>query len=419
MKILNLRNIKFISHSVNNLTNFKKSFTTIINTNQNEYFKEYVELRSDVKTLPTKKMLDNITQCYYGDDTCKEDPTMNKLLNKLCDLFKKDCALFVPTGTMGNMISLLTHAKRGDYIIQGKKSHINILENMFENLLGLNTLTTSIIDTVNPEASRIDPEHSEITEEFDISKIIQENLNKVPNEYPNNKLEDIVPKIIAFENSHNFNGGLTLDMKNFKENILPKTFYKNEQLSLHLDGSRVLNSSVATKLSPEYLTKDFNTVNFCLSKGFGAPCGSVIFLENKKYEEARILRKAMGGGMRQSGILAAPALIALEDYQIRFESDHFNAKLLSRGINSIKGLFSPTPQTNIVNVYLDNTYFNNFNYTAEIVQILNDKYKVLLHDMQNKKYIRAVLHHQVSTEQVKDTIKAFEECVNILKNKKI
>lgn len=419
-----------------------------INTNQNEYYKEYIELRSDVKTIPTKRMLENIQNCFYGDDCFNEDPTTNKLLTHLSDLFNKESALFVPSGTMGNMACLSLHAERGDYIIQGHKSHIHITEMASQKLLGFKPLTTRLLDPINPTAAKFDPDHQTdfSKEKFSVEKAINEfiqlNLNlysscnsnsnksENANSNSNNMLDEnaqIKPKAIALENTHNYNGGVLLDMKYFKESILPEKTPKsksksssnsNNKIALHLDGSRILNASVALAATPASLTADFDTVNICLSKALGAPCGSVIFLENKNYEKAKGIVKALGGGMRQNGVLAAAALTALEDYRERFEIDHENAKILAEGLGNIQGLNCPKPQSNIVNVYFDGLFFKGvLDCCSMFDKFLAEKHNVLTHAFENGKYIRCVLHHQVSREQVYKTIKAFENVVTEFQRK--
>jgi threonine aldolase len=418
-------------HSLNKFSKInnglsKKNYNTYtngqnkININQSEYFKEYIELRSDVKTIPTKRMLENIQNCYYGDDCFNEDPTTNKLLAQLCALFKKESALFVPSGTMGNMACLSLHAQRGDYIIQGLKSHIYKTEFASQMLLGFKPLTTKLLDPINPTAVNLDADHRTNfdVEKFSIKKAIEDSIAESKEKSNsqqriNQTIENIHInlKAIAFENTHNYNGGVLFNMKYFKESILPEKLNNLNKIAFHLDGSRILNAAVAAKAPPASLTVDFETVNICLSKALGAPCGSVIFVENKNYEKAKGIIKALGGGMRQNGVLAAAALIALEDYQDRFEIDHTNAKLLAESLENIKGLSCPLPQSNIVNIYLDKQYFKGVDYTLEFESYLMDKHKVLTHAFENGKYIRCVLHHQVSKEQVYKAIKAIKNAM--------
>ncbi len=429
-----IRNSICFSTTKNNLS--KRNYNTLAKTtsdikfNQKEYFKEYIEMRSDVKTIPTKKMLDSIQNSYFGDDCFDEDPTMNKLLSKFCDLFGKEAALFVPSGTMGNMACLKLHANVGDFIIQGAKCHIYKTELPSQMILGFRPILEKLLDPINPSAKKFDSDHLtdfEI-EKFSIEKKIENHLESLS--FESNKSINLVeiyknakkPKAIVLENSHNYNGGVLLNMKYVKDIILPeKEKYErlNElgyKIGMHLDGSRVLNASVSSKISPKDLTKDFDTVNICLSKGLGAPCGSVILFEGRFYEKIKGYIKQLGGGMRQNGVLAAPALVALEDYEERFEKDHSNAKLLSQGLNNIKGLFSPETQTNIVNVYLDKDYFK-VDHTLEFEKYLSNNYKVMTHSFENAKYIRCVMHHQVSTEQVNTAIKAFEQTALFFENK--
>jgi len=399
-----------------------------IDTNKKDYFKDYIELRSDVKTIPTQKMLENIQNCLYGDDCFDEDPTTEKLLQKLCNLFKKESALFVPSGTMGNMVCLSLYAERGDFIFQGLKSHIFKTELPSQKLLGFRPLTCPLLDSINPTASKFDMDHQTNfkIEQFSISKAINDfaESNNVPKEIQvidkANFFEAVKhPKIVALENTHNYNGGVIIDRQYFKEFILPEkenfnkkhliNFETKNKIAFHLDGSRVLNASVASNLQPSLLTEDFETVNICLSKALGAPCGSVIFFESKHYEKAKGIVKALGGGMRQNGVLAAAALTALEDYEERFSNDHFNAGLLAHEINEIKGLNCPEPQTNIVNVYFDKDYFHQENLADKFEEYLLKKHRVLTHSFEGGKYIRCVLHHQVDYNQVKIAIKGFED----------
>lgn len=422
-----LKNNKITNSSKKNYNSFTNNQKTI-NTNQKDYYKEYIELRSDVKTIPTKKMLENIQNSFYGDDCFNEDPTTNKLLSNLCSLFKKESALFVPSGTMGNMACLLLNAQRGDFIIQGLKSHIYKTEFASQMLLGFKPITTRLLDPINPTAVKLDSDHRTNfeVEKFTVKKTIENFINELKsNNNKNNEQNDlelnsnkIIPKVITIENTHNYNGGLLFDMNYFKDSILPEKNYYTNKIAFHLDGSRILNAAVSSKASPSILTEDFETVNICLSKAVGAPCGSVIFLENKNYEKTKGIVKALGGGMRQNGVLAAAAIVALEDYQTRFKNDHDNAKLLSEGLNCIKGLSCPVPQSNIVNIYVDKNYFKGVDYTLDFEHYLMENHKVLTHAFENGRYIRCVLHHQVDKEQVYKAIKAFEDAAGYFHNKK-
>lgn len=422
------------------LKNIKRTYTikenhisNKINIDQKEYYKKYIELRSDVKSIPTQKMLDHISQCNYGDDAAGEDPTMNKLLKTLCEKFNKEAALFASTGRMANMIGILTNVSQGENIILGRRSHLNVLEIDSLKLLGMKITTNSQLDSKNKEAANYDPDQifENDDNKFDLKEILIEekknfltNFDNRENKYKNfeENLKNIEnTRLICFENTHVYNGGVLFDMENFTKNVLPiKENYKTpkgEDLIFHLDGSRILNASVASKISPENLTKDFETLNICLSKGLGAPCGSVIFMKNKQYERAKEIRQALAGNMRQSGILAAPALIALEDYEERFENDHKNAKILNHGLSSIKGLLSPKPDSNIVTVYLDKEYLN-YEIIEEFIKYLEIEFNILVLHINNKKYIRCVLHHQVSLDQVNLAIKGFEKTVEYFMNKK-
>jgi len=366
-----------------------KNFSNSIKTDIKNYYEVYTELRSDVKTIPTEKMRTSVLDLNFGDDSAEEDPTMNKLCEKLAELCGKERALFLPTGTMANMLGLNLNASRDDYIIQGERSHLNKTESDCQIFAGFKRIVSKDIDSPNKK--------------FDIESIVNKE---------NSSLDPKKIKIIAFENTHNYNGGKILNTDIVDEIIRPriKNSSKFKHLKFHLDGSRVLNAAAALKTDLKLLTKNYDTVNICLSKGLGAPCGSVLLLNDKDYQRARQIRHYLGGNMRQNGFLAAPALVALEDWRERFESDHYRTRVLAEGLSKIEGLNVIPPETNIINIYPDGTLITNEDLKL-IENKLEKDFNVLVHTMDNQTYLRAVVHHQVGIEKINHAIDSFEKVV--------
>jgi threonine aldolase len=400
-----------LNNSLKQSTNIVKSFSkskslktfkhfSTFDTNIKNFNDTYVEMRSDVKTLPTEKMRQSVLNAVFGDDSFNEDPTMNKLCQTLADLFGKEKVLFVPTGTMGNIVSLSLVAGKDNYIIQGARSHLHKTEIGSQKLMGFKPFPITEIDNIDEKFDLEDILES-FKKEFDLEKFSQQ------------------AKVIAFENTHNYNGGKIMNTEIISSHVIPNI--KNSKifkhLKIHLDGSRILNAAAELKCDPKDLVQPFDTINVCLSKALGAPCGSVILMNEEDYSKARVIRKNIGGSMRQAGWLAAPALVALEDWRERFVVDHKNAKLFAQELSKIKGLKVPQPETNIVNIYLDGNFVKNDDM-INIVEVLERDYKVLVHNFDENKYIRAVIHHQISEHQVIYAVECFEKVISsFMKNK--
>lgn len=348
-----------------------KKFSTF-NTNTKDYFKAYIELRSDVKTLPTKKMRESVLDSLYGDDMFEEDPTMKKLQYRICDLFGMSSSIFCPSGTMANILSLHLYSNRNDYVILGHKSHL------------------SIIEKPQLEHNQINP--IRITNNINGSLCMKSLSNTINSINEKHKI-----KVLALEDTHNFCGGQILPRNHINE--IKEYMNNSEKLNLkyHLDGSRILNSSVEQNISPKDIVKGYDTINICLSKGVGAPVGSMVLMKNNDdYEKAKSFRKIFGGSMRQAGFLAAPALVALDDFHERFVEDHKNAKLFEEMILNQTTAFhiKAKSQTNIVNLYCAEDKRPNL---KSFVDTLREEYKVLI--ISYPENLRAVFHHQVSKEQ--------------------
>ncbi|OIV90779.1 hypothetical protein TanjilG_15512 [Lupinus angustifolius] len=290
-----------------------------------------VDLRSDTVTKPTEAMRAAMAIAEVDDDVLGGDPTAIRLESEMAKITGKEEALFVPSGTMGNLISVLVHCDiRGSEVILGDNCHIHIYENG-----GIST-----IGGVHPRTVK---NNDDGTMDIDlIEAAIRDPMGEIV--YPTTRL-------ICLENSHANSGGKCLSAE-YTDRV--GELAKRHGLKLHIDGARIFNASVALGVPIDRLVRAADSVSVCLSKGLGAPVGSVIVGSKSFINKARILRKTLGGGMRQIGILCAAALVALRDNVRNLESDHRNAKLLADGLNAINGLRVDGPvETNIIFVEIE------------------------------------------------------------------
>jgi len=289
----------------------------------NNYQLKKIDLRSDTVTLPTDEMREAMCRAKVGDDVYQEDPTINQLEELAAQKVGKEAALFVSSGTMGNLISILTHCQRGEEIILEANSHIYYYE------VG----SMSAVAGVIPRLIAGDKGAINVKE---INKTLRsENIH-----YPKTTL-------ISLENTHNRAGGTVFPLDVMEEVC---QFAHNHNLKVHLDGARIFNAAIALNVKPSILTKDVDSIMFCLSKGLGAPVGSILAGSKEFIKRARKNRKMIGGGMRQAGIIAAAGIIALEKMIERLKEDHKNARILAEGLSKIEGIKVDleTVQTNMV-----------------------------------------------------------------------
>jgi|TARA_B100001250_G_scaffold182305_1_gene156861 threonine aldolase len=339
-----------------------------------------IDLRSDTVTLPSNDMKRFIIDSPLGDDVYGEDPSVNLLQNKIAKIFNKEAALFVPSGTMANLIAVLTHCNRGDEVILGDKSHIfyyeaggisafggihsHQLKNNDDGTININDIKTSIRALGNDH-------------------------------FPKTKL-------ICLENTHNACYGSPLNTEYFHD---VKKVANKHDLSIHLDGARIFNAAIALNKTVDELTKDCDTISCCLSKGLSAPVGSVI-LGNKAFIlKAKHMRKALGGGMRQAGLIAAGGIFSLENMIDRIADDHVNAKELAYELHKIKTISINPEQvyTNIVFIYNKNTKISN-------KQLLNEleKNNIKIDYKGNSKF-RLVTHSGFKKRDINSVVKVFKE----------
>ncbi|MBZ5701304.1 MAG: aminotransferase class I/II-fold pyridoxal phosphate-dependent enzyme [Acidobacteriia bacterium] len=270
-----------------------------------------VDLRSDTVTRPTAEMRRAMAEAEVGDDVYGEDPTVNRLEQRAAEIFGKEAAVFVPTGCMGNLIAIKVWTHHGDEVVCDERSHVNLYE----------LASMSAIAGCMPRIARGE---DGILSWKAIEAVIRPKI-----------YFDSQTALVCLENTHNMAGGTLYPTKTVEE-ICGQAHAAG--LKVHLDGARVFNAAVALGESVAQMTRAVDSVMFCLSKGLGAPVGSMLAGSRGFVEKARVYRKMLGGGMRQAGVLAAAGLIALEKSPLRLHEDHANARLLAEGIAGIPGL---------------------------------------------------------------------------------
>jgi threonine aldolase len=306
-----------------------------------EQKRNLVDLRSDTVTKPTPEMRRAMFEAEVGDDVYAEDPTINRLEQRAAEVFGREAAIFVPTGSMGNQIALKIHTKPGQEIICDERGHIyNYEMAMLAHFSGC-------------VARTIAGENGILTWEQVKRKISPKTYYMAQT------------GLIELENTHNMAGG-TVYPQEVADEICENAH--EQGIPVHLDGARVFNASVALGKPVAEVTKNYDSVMFCLSKGLGAPVGSMLVGSKKFIEMARIYRKALGGGMRQAGILAAAGMIALEKMPERLREDHANAKFLAQGLAEIPGIKidAAKVQTNILIFDISGTGMKSDEFTRKL-----------------------------------------------------
>src|SRR5215831_4307136 len=270
-----------------------------------------VDLRSDTVTRPTPAMRRAMAEAEVGDDVYLEDPTVNSLERRAAEIFGKEAALFVPSGCMGNLIAIKVWTHHGDEVICEERSHVNLYE----------LASMSAIAGCMPRIARGD---DGILTWPQIEAVIRPRI-----------YYDSQTALVCLENTHNMAGGTLYSAKQIDEIC---GHAHSAGLKVHLDGARVFNAAAALGVPVSTISRSLDSVMFCLSKGLGAPVGSMVVGSQEFIDRARIYRKMFGGGMRQAGVLAAAGLIALEESPKRLHEDHANAQYLAAEIAKIPGL---------------------------------------------------------------------------------
>ncbi|MEO8726002.1 MAG: low specificity L-threonine aldolase [Acidobacteriaceae bacterium] len=290
-----------------------------------------IDLRSDTVTQPTPAIRKAMFEAPVGDDVYREDPTVNRLEQRASEIFAREAALFVPTGTMGNQIAIKLHTRPGQEILCEQRAHIYDWE------MGMLAAFSGCLP-------RLVEAPSGVLQWKDLAPFLSLKNSFKPQ-----------TGLISLENTHTMRGGAVTPVEVFDE-ICDQAHEIG--LPVHLDGARIFNAAVALKTQVDKLTRKADSVMFCLSKGLGAPVGSMLVGSQDFIDRARNVRKALGGGMRQAGILAAAGLTALEEGPRRLHQDHANAQWIAQELSPVKGikLDANTVQTNIVIFELEAMY---------------------------------------------------------------
>ena len=336
-----------------------------------------IDLRSDTVTHPTEDMRKAMASAPVGDDVYGEDPTVNRLEAMTADLLGKEAALFVSSGTMGNLASVLSHCGRGDEMILGDHSHI------FTSEQG----GTAALGGVFPRPLPTSPDGT-----LDLDLVV-DSIRPDNEHYPRTRL-------LAIENTHNRSGGRCLPVEYM--DAAGNTAH-NHGLKLHVDGARLWNAAVALNVAPARLVQEADSVSVCLSKGLGAPVGSVIVGHADFIGRARRMRKVLGGGTRQAGIIAAAGIVAITEMIERLADDHANARKLAAGLSKMDGIFidPETVETDIVFFELRRDDITPAQLSAGLKEL-----DVLLNPSGGN-LLRAVTNLSVDSEDIDRTIDAF------------
>ena len=339
-----------------------------------------IDLRSDTVTKPSPAMRRAMAEAEVGDDVYLEDPTVNRLQARAAEIFGREAGLFVPSGSMGNLICIMAQATRGQEVICEAAGHVYNYEMASMSALG----------GVLP---RVIPTTDGIMSWEQISPAIREKAYYRPQ-----------TALVALENTHNMAGG-TVYPNRVAHEICDKAH--DAGLKVHLDGARVFNAAVYLGENVAEMTKKFDSIQFCFSKGLGAPVGSMIVGSRDFIEHGRVLRKILGGGMRQVGVLAAAALVALEEGPKRLHVDHENAQLLAQGLAQIPGIgVQPDKvQTNIVLYDVGATGLGSTQFLKRLAE------RQVLGGPVDARRVRMVTHLDVDRNDIEQALRIIGEVV--------
>ncbi len=342
-----------------------------------------IDLRSDTVTKPSPEMREVIARAEVGDDVYGEDPSVNLLEEKSAQLLGKQAGLFIPSGTMGNLAAILTHCERGSEIILGDKSHTFLYE--VGGIAALGGIQSHILPNQQDGTLKV----------ADIRQAIRMD-----------EIHDPPTRLITLENTHNRCGGVALTPEYTRQ---VGEIAREHQLKFHLDGARVFNAAVALKLDPAELVEPVDSVMFCLSKGLGAPVGSVLCGRTEFIKRARKTRKMLGGGMRQAGVIAAAGIYALDRNLPLLEQDHLRAEALARKIGGIKTLYLEHQKTpsNMVYVNLSDDVPLDAEETAQKLKELG-----VLVGITGERQFRLVVHIWIEDQDIDDVFQAFTEVLS-------
>ena len=370
-----------------------------------------VDLRSDTVSMPTDEMLKAMTEAKLGDDVYGEDPTVSALERKSAALLGKEAAIFVPSGTMGNLIAVLVHCnKRGSEVIVGEESHVFLYEQGGSAQFGgvqLNPIPN------NPDGTFC--------------------LDKFKRKFRFYDQHEPITSLAIVENTHNMCGGKVIPLEWLDEFT---KICRERKIPFHMDGARLFNAAACLSVPAARICRDFDSVNICLSKSLSAPIGSVLVGSSAFIEQARRMRKALGGGMRQVGVLGAAGIVALDTVVPKLYDDH---QRLRRIADAIDKLNSPYVTVDVKNLHtnicmircrgLDN--FTPEEFCQRLLQVREDEIAngvtdqngngiVIKASARDWQFMRIVIYHQITDELTDLAIKKFKYCIeNIEKDNPI
>jgi len=337
-----------------------------------------IDLRSDTVSHPTPEMREAMAKAVVGDDVYGDDPTVNELEAVAADLLGKEAAVFVSSGTQGNLCALLAHCQRGEEIIIGDTSHIFRYEQGGMAQLG----------GISPHTIPVQPDGT--LRLADIKRAIRPDDEHMP-----------VTRLVALENTHNEAGGLAIPKAHMDE--VGQLAHENG-LIFHVDGARIFNAAVALNVDVKDLVEHADSLTFCLSKGLSAPVGSILVGDAEFIRKARRVRKAVGGAMRQAGILAAAGLIALHNMRDRLAEDHENAMLLAEGLSENPALVVNSQNTNFVFFSLTDEAGISL---EDFIQTLRDDHNILMSPYRGAdNRIRLRTHYWIDKDAIDKIISA-------------
>ena len=340
-----------------------------------------IDLRSDTMTQPTEAMRKAMAEAEVGDDVFGEDPTVNRLEEMAAERLGKEAALFVASGTMACMVCNLVHCGRGDEIIIGSLGHTFLFEQGGSASLG----------GIHPCTVANQPDGKLALEDIEAA-VRSDNLH-----FPRTRL-------IILENTHNLCNGCPLDIDYMKA---VREIAGRHQLKIHVDGARFFNAAVALDVDPKDLAAEADSISFCLSKGLGAPVGSVVCGTQEFINAARRARKVLGGGMRQAGVIAAAGIVALQEMVDRLADDHANAKKLAMGLAEIPGISIDPDQipTNIIFFEVNREDMT----PAEFVQRIDADGVRMLVVPTGPQTVRAVTHYHITSEDIDQALEVISK----------
>jgi threonine aldolase len=350
----------------------KKQTFIVFPNNPEKLMNKIVDMRSDTVTRPSLQMRQLMAKAEVGDDVFGDDPTVKLLEEKTASILGKEAALYVPSGTMANQISLRALCSPGDEVICERKSHI-----VNDEVAAAAAVSGIMLSPYDGLKGKLSP-------------------HQVQNAIRPANIHNPITKLIALENTHNRAGGTVLDLAYINE---IGDIAKSHSLKYYLDGARLWNAAIALNVAPSQIAKPFDMVSVCFSKGLGAPIGSAVTGSRDLIEKARGIRKMFGGGMRQVGIIAAAALYALENNFERIKDDHVRAKRLALGLAEIKGI-QIDPSEVLTNIVI----FKINRPPAHFVELVA-AHGVLLVEF-GPDLVRAVTHLDIRDEDIDSALQA-------------